>query len=132
MLDEIKNKNTLILKEEETNTSEKILKKQPFIKKCTFELNIDEINNIKDFFSALYQGSPEDILYIKNILKNDPKKNLRGPKDLTRMGNITNFNKEFPLYIASKNNNIKIIKILYEGLIQNKLILRKNKSSSTI
>ena len=84
-------------------------------KKCTFERNIDEINFVKEFFNAIKCGSPEDTEFIKQCLLEDPNKTRRGPKDDALRSNMNNFNSEFPLYLASKYNNLNVIRILFDG-----------------
>ena len=81
---------------------------------------------MKEYFKALQCGSPEDIELIRFNLLNDPNKTRRGPKDDALRSNMKNYNNEFPLYIASKYNNINVIKVLHQGgLVNNKIIFKK-------
>lgn len=85
------------------------------IRQSTFEQNIDEINFARNYFAAIQRGSPEDLDFIKLSLAQDPKKLSRHPSDKALRSNMSNYNQEFPLYIASKNNHIDIIHLLHQG-----------------
>lgn len=81
----------------------------------SFYNSLHEIQFLNKYFQALKNGSPKDVNFIKYALKNDPRKDLRDSKDDLRRGNLSYLGGEFPLYVACKNNHIKIIKILIVG-----------------
>lgn len=90
-------------------------KSSQLTKQSTFEESIREINFVRNYFSALQRGSPGDLSFIKSCLSDDPRKFSRAPGDSSLRSNMLNFNHEFPLYTASKNNHPDIIRVLHEG-----------------
>lgn len=83
----------------------------------SFSTSLDEITFITKYFEALTRSSPSDLEFIQDALMTDPRKMMRADNDVTRRNNIINFNGEFPLYVAAKTNNIKLIEILIKGII---------------
>lgn len=82
----------------------------------SFSSSLDEITFITKYFEALSRSSPSDLEFVQDALMTDPRKMMRGDNDITRRNNIVNFNGEFPLYVAAKSNNIKLIDILIRGI----------------
>jgi hypothetical protein len=76
---------------------------------------LDEITFITKYFEALVRSSPSDLDFIQDALMTDPRKMMRANSDITRRNNMVNFNGEFPLYVAAKSNNVKLIDILIRG-----------------
>lgn len=81
----------------------------------SFVNSLEEIQFLTAYFEALRNGGPKDLKFIKDALKNDPRRMARGPKDEQRRGNLTYVNGEFPLYVACKYNHLKIIRLLLQG-----------------
>ena len=104
-------------KESDLKKSQKQRNNADFSEKNSFVNSLEEIQFLKAYFEALKKGGPKEIEFIKKALKNDPRRNARGPKDDTRRGNLPYLNGEFPLYVACKYNHLKIIKILLQGTL---------------
>lgn len=75
---------------------------------------INEFRYNASFFDALEIGGSEEIKYIRKALANDPKANFYEVDDSQRLTNKPNHRGYSPLYIACKNANIELLKVLID------------------
>ncbi|EAR89423.2 ankyrin repeat protein (macronuclear) [Tetrahymena thermophila SB210] len=91
---------------------------------------IDDFKYRKKFFQAIETGSPEDIQYIEEYLKDDPKRYLIVEESSERRMNKADSFGQTPLYCAAKNGNLEVIKILAKYKANHKLITYLNNDQS--
>lgn len=70
--------------------------------------------NQLSFFKALEVGSEEDLLFIRDMLGNDPKANLYDAANPERLANKPDHRGYTPLYVACKNGNLELVKLLIQ------------------
>ncbi|KAL4470400.1 hypothetical protein ABPG74_012011 [Tetrahymena malaccensis] len=87
---------------------------------------IDDFKYRKKFFQAIETGSPEDIQYIEEYLKDDPKRYLIVEESSERRMNKADSFGQTPLYCAAKNGNLEVIKILTKYKVNHKLLTYLN------
>lgn len=61
-----------------------------------------------------YSGGDDDILKLRRELDKDPRKHLRSKHDPDHLINKWNEHGQTPLYVATKNGHLKIIKFFIE------------------
>ena len=90
--------------------------------------NFDEHFREERYYDLIAKGSPEDIYEIDEILHKDRRSYLHNPGDSKSLLNAPNRMGQTPLYIATKNGNLAMVKYLI-GKEANPLI--KSKVSDT-
>jgi len=75
---------------------------------------LKEFRDQAHLFEALERASPEDLEFIKAVLSHDPKKNMYEGDSLQRLSNKPNPHGQTPLYIACKNGNLELVKLLLD------------------
>jgi len=73
-----------------------------------------EFRDQSTFFQALERSSASDIAFIQTALESDPRENLYDEDSTQRITNKPNTQGYTPLYVASKNGNIQLLKILLD------------------
>ena len=81
----------------------------------SFAISVNELNFERKYFEALKRSSQEDLLFVSQSLQEDPKRMSFDDKHPCRRSNLVNFDGEFPLYLATKYNNLEMLKILFKG-----------------
>jgi hypothetical protein len=77
----------------------------------------DALDSFRDqhvFFEALESASKKDLPLIKKILQKDPKANLYDADSPYRLANKPNHRGYTPLYVACKNGNLDLVRLLIE------------------
>jgi len=75
---------------------------------------LDKFRDHSAFFELLDSAGKKEIPVIKSILLSDPKENLYDPESADRLANKPNFRGYSPLYIACKNGNLELVKVLLD------------------
>lgn len=80
----------------------------------SFKKEINQLSFLKRYFEAIKRGNFEDTEFIESSLVNDPMRFKYDCKHQLRRANIINFDGEFPLYVAAKYNNLRVLHILHD------------------
>jgi len=75
---------------------------------------LDSFRDNSDFFNALEIAGKRELAMIRRALINDPKENFYDEDSPQRLVNRPNHRGYTPLYIACKNGNIELLKLLIE------------------
>jgi len=75
---------------------------------------LDKFRDHTAFFELLENAGKKELVTIKRVLSSDPKENLYDSESPDRLANKPNFRGYSPLYIACKNGNSELMKLLLE------------------
>jgi len=81
------------------------------------EMTQDALHDSREqaaFFKALERGSSDDLKYIRERLTKDPKKYYFSEEDPNTLTNKPNHLGYTPLYVACRNGNIELVKLLLD------------------
>lgn len=77
-----------------------------------YSVAIKEIRRQQTFEDSVQRGGPEDIQQILIEIENDPYRLLRNPNHPYALINKRNGKGQTPLYIACKNGNVELVRLL--------------------
>lgn len=89
-------------------------RQQQLNQKSPFNVAIKDLRREQALFSAAERGNSQDIETIKYQFQEDPYKDLRGPSHPLGLLNKKNHKGETLLYVASRNGNLNMLKLLLE------------------
>lgn len=77
--------------------------------------DMDRFAMVERFFKYVERGTPVDVENIQKMIDLDPKKYTRMDDDPERLMNSLNKQNESAIYVATRNNNLNVVKALLKN-----------------
>lgn len=88
--------------------------KQKYQEQSAYRIAIEDIRREQRVFMHVERGGPEDLIALNNEFQEDPYRYLRMNSHPLSLVNKRGPNQQTPLYVAAKNGNSEVCKLLLE------------------